>query len=147
MIYLDLDLDNKYDSKKDKVIPGVKIFLENGDFAITDENGKYSIFGEDATTHIAKIDRKSLIKGIKGVKLTSKHSENGESQFVDLKKSQLYTANFAFQLEKDIDSENILKKIETRKKFIDENTKKEHIYNVESKELSFKGTSTVTEKK
>ncbi len=147
LIYLDLDLDNKYDSKKDKVIPGVKIFLENGDFAITDENGKYSIFGEDATTHIAKIDRKSLIKGIKGVKLTSKHSENGESQFVDLKKSQLYTANFAFQLEKDIDSENILKKIETRKKFIDENTKKEHIYNVESKELSFKGTSTVTEKK
>lgn len=146
VVYLDLDRDNKYDSKKDITIPGVKILLENGDFAITDENGKYSIYGEDATTHIGKIDSKSLIKGIKGVKLTAKHSRNGESQFIDLKKAQLYAANFAFNIDDENIKEEIVEKILKRKKVLEEKVK-EHIYSVESKELPFKGASAIVERK
>lgn len=146
VVYLDLDRDNKYDSKKDVTIPGIKIILENGDFAITDENGKYSIYGEDATTHIGKVDRKSLLKGIKGVKLTAKHSKNGESQFIDLKKAQLYAANFAFYIEDESDKKEIIEKILKRKTVLEEKVK-EYIYSVESKELSFKGAPTIIEKK
>ena len=116
VIYLDLDKNGKYDNQKDISIPGIKVFLENGDFSITDENGKYSIYGEDATTHIGKIDKKSLIKGLKGVKLTAKHSENGESQFIDLKKAQLYNANFAFKIDNGFDKKDIVEKIIKRKK-------------------------------
>lgn len=146
VVYLDLDRDNKYDSKKDVTIPGIKIILENGDFAITDEDGKYSIYGEDATTHIGKVDRKSLLKGIKGVKLTAKHSKNGESQFIDLKKAQLYAANFAFYIEDESDKKGIIEKILKRKTILEEKVK-EYIYSVESKELSFKGAPTIIEKK
>lgn len=146
VIYLDLDKNNKYDSKKDITIPGIKIILENGDFAITDENGKYSIYGEDATTHIGKIDKKSLIKGIKGVKLTAKHSKNGESQFIDLKKAQLYAANFAFNIDDESIKEEIIEKILKRKTVLEEKVK-EYIYSVESKELSFKGAPAIVEKK
>ncbi len=145
-VYLDLDKNNKYDSKKDVTIPGVKIFLENGDFVITDENGKYSIYGEDATTHISKIDKKSLVKGIKGIKLTNKHSENGESQFVDLKKAQLYSANFAFIIGDEKNKDEIIEKILKRKKVLEEKVK-EHIYSVESKELTFKGAPIISERK
>lgn len=146
VVYLDLDGNNIYDRQKDIAIPGIKIFLENGDFAITDENGKYSIYGEDATTHIGKIDRKSLIKGIKGVKLTTKHSENGESQFIDLKKAQLYAADFAFYIENREKKREIIEKIMKRKEKLEEKIK-EYIYSVESKELSFKGAPSVVERK
>lgn len=146
MVYLDLDKDNEYDITKDLPIPGVKVILENGDFAITDENGKYSIYGEDATTHIGKIDKKSLIYGLEGVKLSVKHSKNGESQFIDLKKAQLYSANFAFILKNKDEEKEVVKKILKRKEVLEEQTK-EYIYNVESKELSFKGASSIKEKK
>lgn len=146
VVYLDLDKNNKYDSKKDITIPGIKIILENGDFAITDENGKYSIYGEDTTTHIGKIDKKSLIKGIKGVKLTAKHSKSGESQFIDLKKAQLYAANFAFNIDDESIKEEIIEKILKRKTVLEEKAK-EYIYSVESKELSFKGAPSIVEKK
>lgn len=146
VIYLDLDKNGKYDNQKDISIPGIKVFLENGDFSITDENGKYSIYGEDATTHIGKIDKKSLIKGLKGVKLTAKHSENGESQFIDLKKAQLYNANFAFKIDNGFDKKDIVEKIIKRKKILEEKVK-EHIYSVESKELSFKGVPSISEPK
>lgn len=145
-VFLDLDKNGKYNSKKDITIPGIKIFLENGDFAITDENGKYSIYGEDATTHIGKIDRKSLIEGLKGMKLTAKHSKNGESQFIDLKKAQLYSANFAFEIDNNLDQKDIVEKIIKRKKVLEEKVK-EHIYGVESKELSFKGIPVINELK
>ncbi|MGL4903643.1 MAG: hypothetical protein ACRDDH_18345, partial [Cetobacterium sp.] len=54
-VFLDIDGDNLFNEDVDINIPGVKIFLENGDFAISDRHGKYSIYGVEALTHIAKV--------------------------------------------------------------------------------------------
>ncbi|MGL5797627.1 MAG: DUF11 domain-containing protein, partial [Cetobacterium sp.] len=56
-VYLDLDDDGLYKDEKDIPVSGVKIFLENGDFAISDRYGKYSIYGVEAVTHTTKVFR------------------------------------------------------------------------------------------
>src|SRR5690606_11865891 len=44
-------------------IPGVRIYLEDGTYAVTDEEGKYSLYGLVPRTHVAKVDRTTLPAG------------------------------------------------------------------------------------
>ncbi|MGL4947235.1 MAG: hypothetical protein ACRC4X_06210, partial [Cetobacterium sp.] len=98
-VYLDLDDDGLYKDEKDIPVSGVKIFLENGDFAISDRYGKYSIYGVEAVTHTTKVFRNTLPLGLKTKKISNLHSENGESKFLDLKKAQLDRSDFALTMD------------------------------------------------
>jgi hypothetical protein len=44
-------------------IPGVRIYLEDGTYAVTDEEGKYSFYGLEPRTHVAKVDNITLPAG------------------------------------------------------------------------------------
>ena len=113
-VYLDLDDDGLFDEEKDIPVSGVKIFLENGDFAISDRFGKYSIYGVEALTHVAKVYRNTLPLGTKTKKISNLHSENGESRFIDLKKAELGKADFALTLDGSRDLEFVKKILEKR---------------------------------
>ncbi|MGL4534275.1 MAG: DUF11 domain-containing protein [Fusobacteriaceae bacterium] len=113
-IYFDKDNDGLYKEKLDIPVSGVKVFLENGDFAITDRYGKYSIYGVEAVTHITKIYEHTLPLGLKTKKNSNLHSENGDSRFVDLKKAQLDRSDFALTLDGTRDLEFIEKIIKKR---------------------------------
>ncbi|MGL6101445.1 MAG: hypothetical protein ACRC0G_17735, partial [Fusobacteriaceae bacterium] len=113
-VYLDLDEDGLYEDKVDIPVSGVKIFLENGDFAISDRYGKYSIYGVEAVTHTTKVYRNSLPLGLKTKNISNLHSENGESRFVDLKKAQLDRSDFSLTLDGTRDLEFIKKIIKKR---------------------------------
>ncbi|MGL4867920.1 MAG: hypothetical protein ACRC4S_04575, partial [Cetobacterium sp.] len=113
-VYLDLDDDGLYKDEKDIPVSGVKIFLENGDFAISDRYGKYSIYGVEAVTHTTKVFRNTLPLGLKTKKISNLHSENGESKFLDLKKAQLDRSDFALTLDGTRDLEFIKKILEKR---------------------------------
>lgn len=141
LVYLNLDDDLKYNSKVDMPIPGVTVFLENGDFAITDENGKYSIYGVSALTHIAKIDYGTLPKGIKGIKLSAKHSKNGNSQYIDLKKAQLFNGSFAYKIEDLNLKKEIVNELEKRREIFKEKLTQEIMYEIDNNELDFQSVS------
>ncbi len=113
-VYLDLDEDGMFNEEKDIPVSGVKIFLENGDFAISDRFGKYSIYGVEALTHVAKVYRNTLPLGTKTKNISYLHSENGESRFIDLKKAELGRADFALVLDGSRDLEFIKKILEKR---------------------------------
>jgi len=113
-VFIDLDDDNLFKEGIDLEVPGVKIFLENGDFATTDRYGKYSIYGVDALTHTAKVFKNTLPLGTKTKKISSVYSENGESRFVDLKKAQLDRSDFVLTLDGSRDLELIKKGIQKR---------------------------------
>ncbi|MGL6066699.1 MAG: DUF11 domain-containing protein [Cetobacterium sp.] len=113
-VYFDKDNDGLYKEKSDIPVSGVKIFLENGDFAITDRYGKYSIYGVEAITHTTKIYKHTLPLGLKTKNISNLQSENGDSRFVDLKKSQLDRSDFALTLDGTRDLKFIKKIIEKR---------------------------------
>ena len=86
---------NRVQDKGEEGIPGVRIWLEDGTFAVTDEEGKYSIYGVRATTHTVKVDAQTLPTGVKLEPLTTNHGRRGDSSFADLKNGEMQKVNFA----------------------------------------------------
>lgn len=76
-------------------IPGVRIYLEDGTFAITDGQGKYSIYGVASRTHILKVDTYSLPPGTRFEAISSRNAGDGGSRFVDLQFGEMQKADFA----------------------------------------------------
>jgi uncharacterized repeat protein (TIGR01451 family) len=76
-------------------IPGVKVMLEDQTYAITDGEGKYSLYGVAARTHVLKIDRQSLPKSFHAVPLSHRNAGDGETLFIDLKNGEMFKADFA----------------------------------------------------
>jgi uncharacterized repeat protein (TIGR01451 family) len=76
-------------------IPGVRIYLDDGTFVITDGEGKYSIYGVPGRTHILKLDSYTLPSGSNLVALTNRNAGDGGSLFIDLKFGQMFKADFA----------------------------------------------------
>ena len=58
-IYLDCNANGLQD-KGEEGVPGVRILLEDGTYAITDGEGKFSFYGIAPVTHVVKADRVTL---------------------------------------------------------------------------------------
>lgn len=76
-------------------LPGVRVWLEDGTYAVTDEEGKYSFYGLTPRTHVAKVDLTTLPAGATLVPLDHRNAGDAASRFVDLKNGELHKANFA----------------------------------------------------
>ena len=76
-------------------IPGVRIYLDDGTFAITDEQGKYSMYGVPGRTHVLKVDRASLPAGTELIAISSRNAGDGGSRFIDLRFGEMQKADFA----------------------------------------------------
>ncbi len=93
-VYMDCD-GNRMQGKEEIGIPGVRLYLEDGTFAITDVEGKWSLYGLKPRTHVVKVDRITLPKGAQMSNLSNRHGGVGDSRFVDLKKGDWHRADFA----------------------------------------------------
>ncbi len=93
-VYFDLN-DNRMVDEGETGVPGVRIYLENGTYTITDSQGKYHFEDIKAGSHVIKLDRSSLPKGI-SLLPTSRVSGLGDSDsiLVNLQRGELYKANF-----------------------------------------------------
>jgi uncharacterized repeat protein (TIGR01451 family) len=92
--------DSSYkDNKKGKGVANVRLYLENGTYVLTDENGKYHFEGLSNGTHVVQIDKSMLPKGyeIESCSLSNKFSGNNFSQFIDLKFGGLKRADFCLK--------------------------------------------------
>ena len=76
-------------------IPGVRLYLEDGTYAVTDEEGKYSLYGLTPRTHVVKIDRTTLPAGATLEVLSNHNALDPDSRFVDLTHGELQKADFA----------------------------------------------------
>jgi uncharacterized repeat protein (TIGR01451 family) len=76
-------------------VPGVRIYLEDGTFAVTDGEGKYSLYGLLPRTHVAKLDTTTLPDGAVLEVLDNRNAGDAGSQFVDLQNGELHKTDFA----------------------------------------------------
>ncbi|GAB5409218.1 MAG: hypothetical protein BalsKO_15830 [Balneolaceae bacterium] len=76
-------------------IPGVRLYMENGTYVITDVEGNYTMYGVKPNKHVLKLDNTSLPKGATLSVLDNRHANDPSSRFVDLKKGEFHRADFA----------------------------------------------------
>jgi len=63
-------------------LKGVRLYLENGFYAVTDAQGKFSMVGIEPGEHVLKLDRSSLPAGYQPVPLDSSFAGDGGSRFI-----------------------------------------------------------------
>ena len=91
-----IDTNRNQTQERDEVaVPGVRVFLENGNYAVSDRDGKYSIYGALPLTHIVKVDAATLPSGAVLEQLTTMHAKSGRTAFADLKNGEMQKVDFA----------------------------------------------------
>lgn len=92
-VFMDCN-QNRVQNQEELGVPGVRLYLEDGTFVITDAEGKYSLYGLSPRTHVLKVDRTSLPEGAELVVNSNRHAGDAHSRFVDLRKGELHKADF-----------------------------------------------------
>ena len=95
-IYVDADCSN-IQSKGEWPISGVKLYLEDGTWVITDGNGQYSLYGIKPGNHVVKVDPITLPEGIHLKPLDNRQMADPDSRLVDMKRGGYHRADFAAQ--------------------------------------------------
>lgn len=86
--------DNGVQDPGEPGVPGVRLILEDGTYAITDAQGKYSIYGQRALTHVLKVDPHTLPRGAKLGGRDPSFALDPNTRFVAMKNYELHKANF-----------------------------------------------------
>jgi large repetitive protein len=76
-------------------VPGIRMYLDNGAYVISDSEGKYSMCGLPARTYNFKMDNQTLPVGAIPEVIANRNALEGGSRFVDLKNGELHKADFA----------------------------------------------------
>lgn len=75
-------------------IPGVRLYLQDGTYLVSDVEGKYSYWGLRPTTHVLKVDARTLPTRSRLVTSSPQNAGDAQSLFIDLKKGELHRADF-----------------------------------------------------
>ncbi len=87
------------DSAGLKGVAGVRIYLEDGRYAVTDEEGKYHFEGVPAGSHVVQMDTLTVPETLEPQICDERvrFAGRGYSQFVDLRAGSLWRADFALK--------------------------------------------------
>jgi large repetitive protein len=104
-------------------IPGVRLYLEDGTYVVSDSEGKYSYCGLRARTHVLKVDETTLPPGTRLGVTSNRNAGDPGSLFLDLKKGELGQADFRnMSCAPAVDAEIKRRRDEMRKNREDVNT-------------------------
>ncbi len=95
-VYADCN-GNRIQDAGEPGIPGVRVWLADGTYAITDGDGKYSLYGLTPRATVAAIDPTTLPAGATLEVLDNRNARDPGSQFVDLRNGELHKADFAIR--------------------------------------------------
>ena len=95
-VYHDINRDGIQQKEDGELgVAGVRIYMENGNFVVTDPEGKYNFYGVSAKTHVLKVDRTTIPNATELVTQSNRNAGDAGSRFVDLKYGELHRADFA----------------------------------------------------
>ena len=118
-VYHDINLDGIQQKDAGELgVAGVRIYMENGNFVVTDPEGKYNFYGISAKTHVLKVDRTTIPNATELVIQSNRNAGDAGSRFVDLKYGELHRADFAIAVGMDDSTERLNKELIARSESI-----------------------------
>lgn len=94
-VYHDINRDGIQQKEDGELgVAGVRIYMENGNFIVTDPEGKYNFYGVNAKTHVLKVDQTTIPNATELVIQSNRNAGDAGSRFVDLKYGELHRADF-----------------------------------------------------
>ena len=93
-VFVDLN-GNRIQDKGERGVPGVRIYLEDGSYVITDSEGKYSFYGVLKRTHVVKLDRTTIPPQARLESLNTRNARDGGSAFAEMRGAEMVKVNFA----------------------------------------------------
>ena len=94
-VYLDCNANGVQDSEDEFGIPGVRMYMEDGSFVVSDAQGKYSFCGITPQTHVIKVDPMTLPAGSELTVTSNRNAADAHSSFIDMKVGELHRVDFA----------------------------------------------------
>ncbi|HPN01568.1 MAG TPA: SdrD B-like domain-containing protein [Methylotenera sp.] len=76
-------------------IPGVRMYMEDGTYFISDVEGKFSYCGISPKTHVLKVDSLTMPRGSRLTTTSNRNAGDANSLFLDTKNGELIRADFA----------------------------------------------------
>lgn len=86
---------NQIQDAEEVGVPGVRIYMEDGTYFISDVEGKYSYCGITPRTHVLKVDALTLPRGSRLTVTSNRNVGDANSIFLDVKNGELIRADFA----------------------------------------------------
>lgn len=119
-VYADFNRDGIQQKDKNELgVAGVRLYLEDGTYVVTDSEGKYSLYGIKAKTHVIKVDRTTLPRGVELIEQSNRNMGDPASRFVDLKYGELHRADFAITDGMDEGSQSLIAELKKRSKLVE----------------------------
>ncbi len=96
-VYLDCNHNGIQDQQDgdEPGVGGVRLYMEDGTYMVSDRQGKYSICGIQAATHVLKLDKTTLPTGAQLGITANRNALDPDSIFVDMKYGELHRADFS----------------------------------------------------
>ncbi|MEO1420101.1 MAG: hypothetical protein AAFU66_03995, partial [Pseudomonadota bacterium] len=86
-------------------VAGVRLYLETGDYVVTDQDGLYHFENVRPGTHVVQVDEATLPKGYEAVlcEENSRYADSATSKFVDTIGGAIWRANFYLERTGDVE--------------------------------------------
>ena len=111
-VYVDANCDG-IQHEGEWPIGGVKLYMEDGTWVITDGNGQYSLYGINPGNHVIKVDPVTLPDGVVLKPTDNRHMAAPDSRLVDLTTGEFHRADFVAGCPK-ADAEYVFEQIQAR---------------------------------
>ena len=116
-VFADLNT-NRVQEANEPGVPGVRIYIEDGTYAVTDSEGKYSLYGLRPLTHVARVDSTTVPPDARFLPLSNRHSDRGDSQMIELQRGEFHKGDFALRTP----AERTMREIKRRRTIAEANT-------------------------
>ena len=92
-VYVDCN-NNQIQDPEELGIPGVRLYFSDGQFVVSDSEGKYSRCGIPPRSHVLTPDPSTLPKGSRLISSSNRNLGDANSLFLDIKNGELHRADF-----------------------------------------------------
>lgn len=98
-------LGRVYEQGTNAGFKGIRLYMEDGTYVVTDPMGKFSLSGIDAGEHVIKLDSTTLPRGYRAVAISTANAGDGNSRFVTAPFGGMVVADFELVKDESVQPE------------------------------------------